>query len=53
MIISILNNKNQFLGKEIPASLGFMVETIFGIMRSQSSLHLGALSLRLSGGLSF
>ena len=36
--------------KEIPASLGFMVESIFGIMGSQSLLHKGALSVWLSEG---
>ena len=28
-------NKNKFSGKEMPASLVFMVEVIFGIMGSQ------------------
>ena len=32
----------------MPASLGCMVEAIFGIMRSQSLLHLGAMYVRLS-----
>ena len=32
------------------AGLGFMVKAIFGIMESQSLLHLGALSVRLSEG---
>ena len=34
----------------MPASLGFMMEAIFGIMGSQSLLHLGALSVQLSKG---
>ena len=42
--------KNQFLGKQMPAVLGLMVQAIFGIMGSQSLLHLGALSVRLSEG---
>ena len=32
----------------MPAGLGFMVRAILGIMGSQSSLHLGAQSVRLS-----
>ena len=35
------------MGKEMPAGLGFMVQAIFGIMGSQSLLHLGALSVWL------
>ena len=34
----------------MPAGLGFMVQS-FGIMGSQSLLHLGALSVRLTEGL--
>ena len=34
----------------MPACLGFMVHAIFGMMGSQSLLHVGALSVRLSGG---
>ena len=37
-------------GKEMPAGLVFMVQAIFGIMGSQSIMHLGALSVRLSEG---
>ena len=49
IVINIkLQNKNKFLGKEMPASLGIMVETIFGIIGSQSLLHLGTLSVQLS-----
>ena len=32
----------------MPASLGFMVEAILGILGSQTFLHLGVLSVRLS-----
>ena len=32
----------------MPASLGFMVEKMFGIIGSQSLLHLGTLSVQLS-----
>ena len=35
----------SILGKEMTAGLGFMVQAIFGIMGSKSSLHLGALRL--------
>ena len=38
------------MGKEISASLGFIVEAILGIMGSQSLLHLEALTVRLSVG---
>ena len=34
----------------MPAGLGFMVQAILGIMGSQSLLHLGTLSVRLSEG---
>ena len=34
----------------MPAGLGFMVQAVLGFMESQSSLHLGALSVRLSEG---
>ena len=34
----------------MPAGLGFIVQAILGMMGSQSSLHVGALSVRLSGG---
>ena len=34
----------------MPAGLGFMVQTILGIMGSQSLLYFGALSVRLSEG---
>ena len=34
----------------MPAGLSFMVQAILGIMGSQSLLHLGALSVRLSEG---
>ena len=34
----------------MPAGLGFVVQTILGIMGSQSLLHVGALSVRLSEG---
>ena len=34
----------------MPAGLGFMVQAILGMMRSQSLLHLGALSVRSSEG---
>ena len=34
----------------MPAGLGFMVRAIFGMMGSQSLLHVGALSVRLSKG---
>ena len=36
--------------EEISAGLGFMVQAIFGIMGSESLLHLGALSVPLSEG---
>ena len=42
--------KNQFLGQEMPASLTLMVEATFGIMGSQSLLHLETLSVGLSEG---
>ena len=32
----------------MPAGLGFIVQAILGMMGSQSSLHVGALSVRLS-----
>ena len=34
----------------MPAGLGFIVQAILGMMGSQSLLHVGALSLRLSEG---
>ena len=34
----------------MPAGLGFMVQAILGMMGSQSLLHVGALSVRLSEG---
>ena len=34
----------------MPAGLGFIVQAILGMMGSQSSLHVGALSVRLSKG---
>ena len=34
----------------MPAGLGFMVQTILGIMGSQSLLYFGALSVRFSEG---
>ena len=34
----------------MPAGLGFMVQAILGILESQSLLHLGVLSVRLSQG---
>ena len=34
----------------MPAGLGFMVQVILGMMGSQSLLHVGALSVRLSEG---
>ena len=34
----------------MPAGLGFMVEAILGRMESQSLLHVGTLSVRLSEG---
>ena len=34
----------------MPAGLGFMVQAILGMMGSQSLLHVGALSERLSEG---
>ena len=34
----------------MPAGLGFMVHAIFGMMGSQSLLHVGTLSVRLSEG---
>ena len=34
----------------MPAGLGFMVQAIFGIMGSQSLLHLGALSVSRFNG---
>ena len=34
----------------MPAGLGFIVQAILGIMGSQSLLHVGALSVRLSEG---
>ena len=34
----------------MPAGLGFMVQAILGMMGSQSLLHAGALSERLSEG---
>ena len=33
----------------MPAGLGFIVQAILGMMGSQSLLHVGALSVRLSG----
>ena len=35
----------------MPAGLGFIVQAILGMMGSQSLLHVGALSVRLSEGL--
>ena len=35
----------------MPAGLGFIVQAISGMMGSQSFLHVGALSVRLSEGL--
>ena len=34
----------------MPAGLGFIVQAILGMMGSQSLLHVGALSVRLSEG---
>ena len=34
----------------MPAGLGFIVQAILGMMESQSLLHVGALSVRLSEG---
>ena len=34
----------------MPVGLGFMVEAIFGIVGSQSLLHIGSLSVRSSKG---
>ena len=34
----------------MPAGLGFIVQTILGMMGSQSLLHVGALSVPLSEG---
>ena len=34
----------------MPTGLGFVMQAIFGIMGSQSLLHLGALSVQLSEG---
>ena len=38
------------MGKEMPAGLAFIVQAILGMMGSQSLLHVGALSVRLSEG---
>ena len=37
----------------MPAGLGFLVQAILGMMGSQSLLHVGALSVRLSEGFLF
>ena len=44
----MLISTGLWAGKEMPASLGLMVEAIFGIMGFQRLLHLGALSVQLS-----